>query len=88
MMHQNRVRQSSDNSSRSLQPVSPAQPQYERLLRLPEVMALTGLKRSSLYLKISQSEFPSQVKIGDRASAWKLSEIQHYIQSRPSKGAV
>lgn len=47
----------------------------DRLIRLMEVMKITGLKRSSLYAKMAARQFPRPVKIGLRASAWRLNEI-------------
>lgn len=52
------------------------------LIRLPEVLAKTGLKRSLLYEFISKNEFPKQIKIGDRAVAWIESEIDEWIQNK------
>ncbi|MBT4159970.1 MAG: AlpA family phage regulatory protein, partial [Gammaproteobacteria bacterium] len=37
------------------------------ILRLPTVKARTGLSRSSIYLKISQNQFPKSISLGARA---------------------
>ena len=50
--------------------------------RLPEVMARTGLKRSTIYSKMGESTFPSKIKLGSRAVGWVDDEIQDWIQSR------
>ena len=42
----------------------------KKISRLPEVMSLTGLSRSSIYLRISVQEFPKPPKIGRRAVGW------------------
>ena len=42
----------------------------KKIYRLPEVIALTGLSRSSIYLRISTNEFPKPVKLGRRAVGW------------------
>ena len=42
----------------------------KKMYRLPEVMNMTGLSRSSIYLRISTDEFPKPVKIGRRAIGW------------------
>ena len=42
----------------------------KKIYRLPEVMSLTGLSRSSTYLRISVEEFPKPIKIGRRAVGW------------------
>jgi len=55
-----------------------------RLIRLPEVLAMTGLKnRQDLYLGMKKGAFPCPVKISSRAVAWRLNEIQDWIESRP-----
>lgn len=39
----------------------------KKIYRLPEVMNMTGLSRSSIYLRVSTNEFPKPIKIGRRA---------------------
>ena len=53
-----------------------------RLLRLPDVKALTGLGRSTIYLKMTRGEFPGAVKLGERAVAWPQADIERWIQER------
>lgn len=54
------------------------------ILRLPEVMARTGLRKSSIYNAIKAGQFPSHVALGLRAVGWRSSEIDAWIQSRAS----
>ena len=42
----------------------------QKIYRLPEVMTLTGLSRSSIYLRIAKQEFPKPLKLGRRAVGW------------------
>ena len=42
----------------------------KKIYRLPEVMDMTGLSRSSIYLRVSTDEFPKPVKLGRRAVGW------------------
>ena len=42
----------------------------KKIYRLPEVISLTGLSRSSIYLRISVQEFLKPIKIGRRAVGW------------------
>lgn len=42
----------------------------QKIYRLPQVISLTGLSRSSIYLRISNQEFPKPVKLGRRAVGW------------------
>jgi len=56
-------------------------PHFEncRLLRIPDVMALTGLPKSTIYLKVKNKDFPTQVQIGARSVAWVESEVNDWI---------
>ena len=53
------------------------------LLRQPEVSRITALGRSRVYELICEGDFPRPVKIGARSIAWKSSEIQRWVDSRP-----
>ena len=57
----------------------------ERILRLPQIRELTGLSRSSIYLRIAEGTFPKQVSLGGRAIGWRESEIQKWLESLTSK---
>jgi prophage regulatory protein len=50
-----------------------------RILRLNAVKELTGLSRSSIYLKISEGQFPTSIKLGDRAVGWVEAEVNEWI---------
>jgi prophage regulatory protein len=54
----------------------------ETLLRLPDVEARTGLRRSHIYHLSSRGQFPRPLKLGDRASAWIEREVSDWIDSR------
>ncbi len=54
----------------------------EKILKLPEVMATTGLSRSSIYSFISEGTFPAQVGLGARAVGFLESEILEWIQQK------
>lgn len=47
----------------------------KKMYRLPEVMDMTGLSRSSIYLRVSTNEFPKPVKLGRRAVGWPEDSI-------------
>ncbi|HFH3882474.1 MULTISPECIES: helix-turn-helix transcriptional regulator [Pseudomonas aeruginosa group] len=53
-----------------------------RIIRLKEVMDLTGLARSTVYKYIAASEFPAPVSLGERCVGWLESEIQDWILAR------
>lgn len=52
------------------------------ILRLPSVKSRTGLSRSTLYLRISQGQFPKPVNLGGRAVGWLESEIETWLSCR------
>lgn len=49
------------------------------LLRLPEVIRLSGYSRSMLYALISQGLYPKPVKISERAVAWPSEEVEQMV---------
>jgi prophage regulatory protein len=53
------------------------------LLRLRKVLELTGLGRSTVYRMMSERTFPSPVKLGRRAVAWKSADVEQWTLSRP-----
>ena len=50
-----------------------------RILRLPAVMARTGLSRSTIYLRISRGAFPTPVSLGGIAVGWIEAEINDWL---------
>ena len=57
---------------------------HPRLMRFPEVKAATGLCRSHIHNLIAKGEFPSQIKLSRRASAWVAEEVYQWIEQRIS----
>jgi prophage regulatory protein len=53
-----------------------------RLLRLAEVEARTGLKKSTLYSLMAIGDLPPSVRLSARAVAWRESEIETFILER------
>lgn len=51
-------------------------------LRLPEVKAMTGLSKSSLYALIKEKSFPAPVRLGARTVAWVRSEVREWAAER------
>jgi prophage regulatory protein len=50
--------------------------------RLPEVKAVTGLSKTSLYALIREKSFPAPVRLGPRTVAWVRSEIRQWAAER------
>ncbi|NIA57713.1 AlpA family phage regulatory protein [Massilia sp. TW-1] len=57
----------------------------ERRTRIDEVLHICGLSRSSLYANIQSGNFPAQVKLSKKASAWLYSEVLAWIAARAAE---
>lgn len=53
-----------------------------KLLKLKDVLAITGLSRSYVYALAQLDLFPKPVKLTERSSAWVEAEIAEWIDSR------
>jgi prophage regulatory protein len=53
-----------------------------QILRLPQVCAVTGLKRSMVYQLEAERRFPNRIKIGVRAVGWIESEVRTWVAMR------
>ena len=53
-----------------------------RFLRLPEVMARTGLSRSTIYVRLAEGRFPRPVALGGRAVGWIEAEVDEWVRER------
>ncbi|MGJ7916117.1 helix-turn-helix transcriptional regulator [Massilia sp. LXY-6] len=60
----------------------------DRLIRIDEVLHICGLSRSSLYASIQRGEFPVQVKLSKKSSAWLYSEVQAWVNARAANRHV
>lgn len=55
----------------------------KKIIRLPEVKNKTGLSRSSLYLRMSNGEFPKSISLGGgRAIGWLEADIEQWLDER------
>lgn len=53
-----------------------------RFIRLPEVLAITGMSRSQTYRLESLGQFPKHVKLGVAMSAWIEAEVMQWCADR------
>ncbi|AVP57105.1 helix-turn-helix transcriptional regulator [Pulveribacter suum] len=53
----------------------------ETLLRLPQVLARFPVSRSGWYQGVKAGKYPQPVRIGERAVAWKASDIRRLVQA-------
>lgn len=53
-----------------------------QLLRLPQVIQVTGLCRSTIYQLEAEQRFPQRIKISTRAVGWIQGEVQVWLTKR------
>jgi prophage regulatory protein len=52
------------------------------ILRRKQVEARTGLRRSTIYERVAEGEFPAPINLGARAVGWLESEVSAWIAAR------
>jgi prophage regulatory protein len=52
------------------------------ILRLPAVKSRTGLSRSTIYLRISNNEFPAPISLGARAVGWLEEDVNKWLAEK------
>jgi prophage regulatory protein len=68
--------------------INPPATSSETLLRLPQVEARVGLKKSSIYEMLNRNPpaFPRPLKLSRRAVCWPASAIDAWIMARIKAG--
>lgn len=65
---------------------TPASPTIDEtvltFLRMPMVVRMTGLARSTIYRLIAEHKFPGPVRVGDRAVAWRRADLDRWSEAR------
>lgn len=56
-----------------------------RLIKLKEVLHITGLSRSTVYRFMSAGGFPMKVELGGNSVAWVESEVEEWISEKIGK---
>lgn len=52
-----------------------------RLMRLTEVLNLTGLSRATLYRKIRAGTFPPQQRVASLCCGWRVGEVDIWLRN-------
>jgi prophage regulatory protein len=55
----------------------------QALLRIDQVMALVGRRRTSLWRMCKLGRFPKPVQLSVRSVAWRASEVEEWLQNLP-----
>ncbi len=56
----------------------------DRIVRMPELLKITGYSRPTIYRLMSEGAFPKSLKLGKNSIGWKLSTIQAWMDSLES----
>ena len=59
-----------------------------RILRLPEVMRLTGLSKTTIHCRYREGTFPRPLRLGPKSIGWRREEILEWLESLPRAGAA
>jgi len=54
----------------------------DRLLPMPDVEIITGVKKSTIYKLMKERQFPTPVQITARRVAWPESRVLQWVQER------
>ena len=53
-----------------------------KILRLPEIIALTGLSRSTVYNRVTTGNFLTSISLGGRSVGWVASEVDAWLHNQ------
>jgi len=53
----------------------------QKIIKLPRVKEITTLSRATIYRRMAEGEFPKQIKLSERASAWVEQEVLDWLDS-------
>ncbi len=56
----------------------------QRVLRIRDVAAMTGLSRATIYRKMAEKTFPRPVKPTDQTVGWREQDVADWIASLPT----
>lgn len=56
-----------------------------KLLKLKGVIEMTSLSKASIYRQVKAGIFPDPIRIGPRAVAWVVSEVESWIEDKKSQ---
>ncbi len=65
-----------------------AESSSDRFILEPECKAITALSRQRRWELEREGRFPKRVKLGERTNAWRLSELQAWMESATASRAV
>ena len=55
---------------------------YNNFIRIAGVMQRTGLARSTIWLWVKQGKLPAPIKLSDRVTVWRESDLNDWMSSQ------
>lgn len=59
----------------------------QRIYRLRDLPAVTGLSKSTLYEMMARGEFPKPIKLARRAVGWRSDAVEQWLDEREQVAA-
>ena len=59
-----------------------------RMLRLPQVVKMTGLSQTTIWRREKDGEFPKRRRLGPTLVAWRSDEVAAWIEALPEAKAL
>ncbi len=58
------------------------------IYRLPDILTITGLRRTTIYAEMAKGSFPSPVSLtaSGRAIGWTRDAVDHWLKKRVTRG--
>jgi prophage regulatory protein len=57
-----------------------------KLFRLAAVISIVGLSKATIYKKIKEGSFPAPVKLSAKASGWRSTDLENWINQLQAGG--
>ena len=51
-------------------------------LRIKDVMKMTGIAKSTIWLWVSESKFPKPIKLSPRITVWESNQIEEWKKNK------
>ena len=58
---------------------------HDQMLRPTEVMARTGLSRTTIWRRVKAGSFPAPYVLGENSIGWTAQSINDWLDSRPRR---
>jgi len=52
------------------------------VVRMSRLVEMIGLSRSTIWKLLSEGKFPKPIRLGSRSIAWRINDIEEWLQSR------